>query len=160
MTIAQEIIPQELLQLDPGEVIELTRKKKQSEPLPPYNIVGNGFTNRHGTSVDVLEVCLQMNLAELRLLQFLRNAFTTNSIKKEEVPNLIEPVKWDQFDKYLATALMKNYTHLEYLQVLLRLKRGMYLLNPTLFIPSHNYLGIQLMWDKATLEKEKDAIQV
>lgn len=129
-----------------NEVIEITRRKKLAEPLPPYNIVGNGFTNRHGTSIDILEVCLQLNLAEMRLLQFLRSAFTMSCIIKEDNPNVIEPTKHEAFDKYLATALMKNYQHLEYLYVMHRIKRGVYMLNPNMFIPSRDYAKINAMW--------------
>ncbi len=129
------------------EVIEIVRKKKYNEPLPPYNIVGNGLTNRHGTSVDILEICLQLNMAEMKLLQFLRTAFTINSINKEEIPNVVLPSSWDEFDKYLSTALMKNYTHLEYLQVIKRIRRGVYMVNPRILMPSKEYLRIEAMWD-------------
>lgn len=129
------------------EVIEIVRKKKYNEPLPPYNIVGNGLTNRHGTSVDILEICLQLNMAEMKLLQFLRTAFTVNSINKEEIPNVVLPSSWDEFDKYLSTALMKNYTHLEYLQVVKRIRRGVYMVNPRILMPSKEYLRIEAMWD-------------
>lgn len=129
------------------EVIEIVRKKKYNEPLPPYNIVGNGLTNRHGTSVDILEICLQLNMAEMKLLQFLRTAFTINSINKEEIPNVVLPSSWDEFDKYLSTALMKNYTHLEYLQVIKRIRRGVYMVNPRILMPSKEYLRIETMWD-------------
>lgn len=129
------------------EVIEIVRKKKYNEPLPPYNIVGNGLTNRHGTSVDILEICLQLNMAEMKLLQFLRTAFTVNSINKEEIPNVVLPSSWEEFDKYLSTALMKNYTHLEYLQVVKRIRRGVYMVNPRILMPSKEYLRIEAMWD-------------
>ena len=140
-----------------GEVIEVTRRKKESEPLPPYSIVGNGFTNRHGTSVDVLEICLQLNMAEMKLMQFFRNAFTMNSINRDEAPNIIEPLKWEEFDKYLATALMKNFKHMEYLQVIRRIKRGIYILNPKVFIPSRGYLLMNSKWEQIII-KDNDAI--
>lgn len=130
-----------------GETIEIVRKSESKEPLPPYNIVGNGFTSRNGTSVDLLEVCLQMNLSEMRLLQFFRTQFTAKIINKEVDPNVIEPTRCGTFDKYLATALMKNYTHLEYLQVIRRVKRGVYILNPKIFIPSKHYLEMVARWN-------------
>lgn len=130
-----------------GEVIEITRKAESKEPLPPYNIVGNGFTSRHGTSVDLLEVCLQMNLSEMRLLQFFRTQFTNNIINKEVRPSVIEPTRCSTFDKYLATSLMKNYGHLEYLQIIKRVKRGVYILNPRVFIPSRHYLEMVAKWN-------------
>ena len=47
------------------EIVEITRKKKNKMPLPPYNIVGNGFTNRHGTSMDIIDLCAKLNTAEI-----------------------------------------------------------------------------------------------
>lgn len=139
---------------DSGEVLEITRKNAYKEPLPPYNIVGNGFTNRNGTSVDVLEVCLQLNLSEMRLLQFFRTAFTTKMINRIEEPNVIVPKYTANFDQYLQTALMKNYKHLEYLQVMRRMKRGVYILNPRMFIPSRGYTAMIVAWDR--IEQVKD----
>lgn len=139
-----------------GEVLEITRKNAYKEPLPPYNIVGNGFTNRNGTSVDVLEVCLQLNLSEMKLLQFFRTAFTTKMINRVEEPNVIVPKYTANFDQYLQTALMKNYKHLEHLQVMRRMKRGVYILNPRMFIPSRGYTAMVVAWDRIKQVKDDE----
>jgi len=143
------------------EVLEITRKNKSKEPLPPYNIVGNGFTNRHGTSLDVLEVCLQLNISEMKLLQFFRTEFTTKMINRIEEPNIVIPKHSPKFDKYLHTALMKNYKHMEHLDILRRIKRGEYILNPKLFIPSRGYTAMMVAWDKLRKdEKDSDGLHV
>lgn len=133
---------------DKGEVVEITRKKKEKEGMPPFNIVDNGFSNRHGASLDILEVCLQLNIAEQKLLQFFRDCFTKNVFMKDEMPNVIEPLKWQEFDKYLAAALMKNFVHMEYLGVLKRVKRGLYMINPDMLIPPKDYLVIKTRWEQ------------
>lgn len=141
-----------------GDVLEITRKKQDREPLPPFNIVGNGMSNRNGQSLDLLEVCLQLNMSEMRLLQFFRDAFTRSLINQEANPNKVEPLKWPEFDKYLATALRKNYSHLEYMEVLARIKRGVYLINPNMLIPTRNFTEISAEWEQ--YKGSNDAIHV
>ena len=134
---------------DEGGTIEILHKPKVKEPLPSYTMVGNGITTKHGTSLDVLKVCGQLNQAEINLLCFFRDAFSKNAMNREENPNKIEPTGWAEFDKYLATALKKNYSHMEYLEIVARLKRGIYMVNPLMFIPSTNYARILAEWDAA-----------
>lgn len=141
-----------------GEYLVIEHKEVKKEPLPPFTIVGNGFTNRHGTtSLDMLEVCLQMNQSEMKLFQFFRNVFTQNTIDGSSTPSIVEPLKYKEFDKYLATALMKNYKHMEYLQVLRRIKKGLYIINPKILIPSKHYIEMQMQWNN-TKESHVDSV--
>ena len=140
---------------DDNEVLEITKKNKTKEKLPPYNIVGNGMSNKHGSSVDVLEICLQLNISEIKLLQFFRDQFTTKLIAHIEFPNIVIPTKIQSFDKYLATALMKNYKHMEYLQVIERIKRGIYMLNPKLFIPPRRFSEAVAKWNSLQTKDNK-----
>ena len=140
-----------------GETIEVTHRNKFPEPLLPYNIMGNGFTNRHGTSMDAIDICAQLNTSEIKLLQFLRDQFTLNSIRKEELPSVVRPTRCEGFTDYLKTALRKNYAHLEYVGVLRRLKRGEYIINPGMLMPSRNYLQAMSLWN-STEKDEEDGI--
>ena len=138
-----------------GEVIEITTKKKYKEPLPPFSMVGNGMSNRYGISLDIIEVCLELNQSELKLLQFFRDCYASNIMKKEGNPNLVVPLRWEKFTAYLKKALEKQYSHLEYLGVIVRIKRGTYLVNPTLFVPQHDYSSIYGQWIAAKRKDEK-----
>lgn len=138
------------------EIVEITRKKKNKMPLPPYNIVGNGFTNRHGTSMDIIDLCAKLNTAEINLLQFFRDQYTYNIIRKEDYPNVVIPTSSEEFTAYLSTALKKNYLHMEYEQVVRRLKRGTYMINPVLFMPSDNHLSAYDKWNNAKREDAND----
>lgn len=138
-----------------GEVIEVTSRKKHKEPLPPFSMVGNGMSNRYGTSLDIIEICLQLNQSELRLLQFFRDCYASSIMKKDSNPNLVIPTRYEKFDKYLSKALEKNYNHLEYLGVIVRIKRGSYLINPTLFVPQQGYSNINGQWMSA-IDKIKE----
>lgn len=137
-----------LIMPENGESIEITRRSKAKEPLPSYTMVGNGITTKHGTSLDVLKVCGELNQAEIKLLCFFRDVFAKNAMNKEENPNKIEPLSWAEFDKYLATALKKNYVHMEYMDVVIRVKRGIYMVNPLMFIPSTNFTKILAEWQQ------------
>ncbi len=137
-----------LMMPENGESIEITRRSKAKEPLPSYTMVGNGITTKHGTSLDVLKVCGELNQAEIKLLCFFRDVFAKNAMNKEENPNKIEPLSWAEFDKYLATALKKNYVHMEYMDVVIRVKRGIYMVNPLMFIPSTNFTKILAEWQQ------------
>ena len=140
LSLPHMMIPEE------GESIEIVRRTKNKEPLPSYTMVGNGVTTKNGTSLDVLKVCGQLNQAEINLLCFFRDVFSKNSINKEDNPNKIEPLAWLEFDDYLVVALKKNYTHMEYLDITVRLKRGIYMINPLMFIPSTNFTKILAEW--------------
>ena len=139
-----------------GEVIEVTSRKRYKEPLPPFSMVGNGLSNRYGTSLDIIEVCLQLNQSELRLLQFFRDCYADSIMRGDVNPNLVIPTRYEKFDKYLSKALEKNYNHLEYLGVIVRVKRGSYLVNPTLFVPRQGYSSINGQWITALNKIKED----
>ena len=139
------------------ERVVITKEKTTKEKMPPYNLVGNGLSNRHGTSLDLIDVCVQLNISELRLLQYLRDEFNRNCINKEVCPNIIVPTKGDEWDAYLKVSLKKNYKHMEYLKLILRLSRGKYMLNPYLFMYSTGYSNTVQMWnDKLDSIIDKD----
>lgn len=144
---------EELQEVDVGvnEVLEITRRvNKFSNPTPPWNMIGNGMSNRTGSSVDFIDICAELNQAELKLLKFLRDMYNDNIRNKEENSNLVVPSKDANYSPYLAKALEKNYKHLAYMEVVIRVKRGTYLLNPNLFIPTSNYRAINTTWETIT----------
>jgi hypothetical protein len=134
-----------LIPLD-GEVVEIRRRKQEQEKLPPYNLVGNGYTNQVAQSRDILDTCAQLNLAENRLLQFFRNEFTIQCIRKEACPNIIVPTASETFTDYLKNALRKNYLHMEDERVIVRIGRGKYMLSTLLFMYPAKYAETLLRW--------------
>lgn len=139
------------------EVVEIVRKKRYKESFPPYSIVGNGKSSRtRGKSMDIVDVCSQFNIAENRLLQFFRDRILDNNVKQELNPNEVIPTSHKDFDKYLKTALKKNFAHMEYMEVVRRVKRGVYMINPALFIPTDGYSAIKAQWDSLKPKEEDD----
>lgn len=118
------------------EVVEVTKKKKYREPFPGYTILGNGKeTKLGGKSMDILDICKQLNTAEMNLLQVMRDEIERSKYNKEKNVNLVVPTRILEWTTYLGTALKKNYAHMNKLDILRRVKRGTYMVNPLLFIP-------------------------
>ena len=132
-----------------GTEIVITTKKAKREPYPGYTIFGNGKTTRNGgTSMDILDVCKQLNTAEMNLMQFFRDVLERNKYNKEKNPNLVKPANEDAWSDYLKIALKKNFSHMECVGIIRRVKRGTYMINPALFIPPYSMESIADEWDK------------
>ena len=131
------------------EIVEVTRKKRIREPFPGFTVVGNGKETRHGgKSMDLLDICKQLNTAEMNLLQTMRDAIDKAKMNGEKNVNIVVPSHIDDWSKYLSTALKKNYPHMNCLGIIRRVKRGTYMINPLLFIPTKEMQFHRDEWDK------------
>lgn len=152
ITIPESELPEQFVPSIGGSItIQHTRGSKEN--LPPYTLVGNGHTSSNGTSRDIVEVCMDMNQAELKLLQFMREVMIKQIMNKSTEPSIITPTHYPEYSKYLATAMAKNYEHLEYLEVIRRIKRGTYILNPNLVLPPRHYSAMQNKWVTTPIRK-------
>ena len=142
------------IELKDGELLEVSKKKVQREPMPPWNMVGNGMSNRVGVSMDFIDICAELNQAELKLFKFFRDMYNNNVRYKENETNIVVPSKSEWYTPYLAKALEKNYKHMEYVGIITRVKRGVYLINPNLLIPISGYGGAMALWNKLTTKEE------
>ena len=98
--------------------------------------------------MDILDVCKQLNTAEMNLMQFFRDVLERNKYNKEDNPNLVKPANEDAWSDYLKIALKKNFSHMECVGIIRRVKRGTYMINPALFIPPYSMESIADEWDK------------
>lgn len=142
------------MELKDGELLEVSKKKVLREPMPPWNMVGNGMSNRVGVSMDFIDICAELNQAELKLFKFFRDMYNNNVRYKENETNVVVPSKSEWYTPYLAKALEKNYKHMEYVGIITRVKRGVYLINPNLLIPTSGYGGAMALWNKLTIKEE------
>ena len=142
------------MELKDGELLEVSKKKVQREPMPPWNMVGNGMSNRVGVSMDFIDICAELNQAELKLFKFFRDMYNNNVRYKENETNIVVPSRSEWYTPYLAKALEKNYKHMEYVGIITRVKRGVYLINPNLLIPISGYGGAMALWNKLTTKEE------
>ena len=144
-------IEQVLDSLQRDKEVTIKAVDKQKVVYPPYMVVGNGrHSKRYGVkSMDIIDVCAQLNTSENKVLKFFRDCFTDNTINNEEYPNIVVPSSWKEYDTYIKKSLEKNYTHMEYLGVLKRVKRGIYMINPYLFMPRRDALvKSQIKWEE------------
>lgn len=138
------------IELADGELIEISRKKVVKEPMPPWNMVGNGMSNRVGVSMDFIDICAELNQAELRLFKFFRDMYNSNVRNREVETNIVIPSKDSNYTSYLVKALEKNYKHMEYVGIITRVKRGKYLINPNLLLPVSGYAMANKLWNELT----------
>lgn len=136
------------------EVVEIRKTKKVRQPFPPYTMVGNGKTSKRGESMDLIDVCSQLNTAENNLLKFFRDCILENNVLREDNPNVVKPRSYEKFSDYLRVAIKKNYKHLKEMGVLIRVHRGKYMVNPALFIPSKDFVRIKGVWDELVAKDE------
>ena len=144
------------IELKDGELLEVSKKKVQREPMPPWNMVGNGMSNRVGVSMDFIDICAELNQAELKLFKFFRDMYNNNVRYKENETNIVVPSRSEWYTPYLAKALEKNYKHMEYVGIITRVKRGVYLINPNLLIPISGYGVAMALWNKLTAKEVVD----
>lgn len=81
------------IELAEGELLEVSRKKIVKEPMPPWNMVGNGMENRVGVSMDFIDICAELNQAELKLFKFFRDMYNSNVRNREIETNIVVPSK-------------------------------------------------------------------
>ena len=138
----------QLPSIEIDEVVEVTRKKRIREPFPGFTIFGNGKETKHGgKSMDILDVCKQLNTAEMNLLQTMRDAIEKAKANSEKNVNVVTPAKLEDWTTYLGTALKKNYPHMNCLGIIRRVRRGTYMINPLLFIPPKDMKFHLEVWD-------------
>lgn len=141
------IIPTDL-QPESDEKVVITKEKRIKEPYPGYTIFGNGKeTKNGGKSMDILDICKQLNTAEMNLMQFFRDEIEKAKMNGERNPNRINTTKSECWTEYLKIALKKNYKHMKELDILCRESRGVYMMNPRLFIPAKDLAKVIDEWE-------------
>lgn len=119
-------------------------KKKKTKKTPNYYRVGNGTMNKHKIqSVDILRELAMMTKAEQFVFLVIKDGITFE--------NGYEPVvRIDR--KELTTTqvqyLDKGYKLLEAKDLVRRIKRGHYMINPNALVPN-DYEKWLAVWDKA-----------
>lgn len=145
--ITYGIIPEDLTP-DAEERIVVTREKRVKEAFPGFTILGNGKeTKNGGKSMDILDVCKELNTAEMNLMQFFRDEIEKHKMNGEINPNRVKVANSALWSDYLKIALKKNYPHMKCVGIIKRESRGTYMLNPRLFIPAKHLDIVYKEWD-------------
>ena len=127
-------------------------EKKLHQELDKYRLLGEWFSCDCHAIIDLISTLgynmtvldnrtVSINIAtDVTLLDLMKELSTSEiasvsaSIKYayEVNSNTIRFTDYRLWTKYLADALMKNYKHLEELGILMRVSRGVYMINPHL----------------------------
>jgi hypothetical protein len=145
--------------LKPGERLITTYEKTTIGKSPPYITVGNGLASKNFPSdlvIDAFQVFSQLSKAQQQLfldfkdiliLQQIDNYYAKRAVKN---PNLICLEKGDKNDlhKSIRSRMSQNRNGqmLQKNGVLKKIKNGVYMLNPYLFIPFKNFEEVARLW--------------
>lgn len=151
---AEDELPDEI---KPKKGVSYHLRRVVEMEAPPFTMVGNGESNHVGKSVDMVEVCAELNRGELRVLRFLKDQYSINCRALENYPHVVTPTQCDGFTDELATGLRKNYKHMEHVGVLRRVKKGTYMINPSLIISTKHHLQAVTKWDSLKKEDDNDS---
>ena len=146
------------------EVLKNAKNKERYQYIPATGcivvgdneVVGSGhaisseykphyFTDRHVP--DWITTVGSFNKAESHIIKLIKDVLLVNSPLSTVEDYITIPSNIVEWDSYCRKALMKNYAHLECLGVMRRVKRGTYMMNPYLLVPSKNAEVIYDAWD-------------
>jgi len=103
---------------------------KPRDPLPPFRLVGRGGRNKHGLeSMDTIDLLLTMDADERFFFRILNKTFDWKT-------NIgMVPVKG--MSRAEKNKVYRGYRKLRERDVVRRIKSGIYMINPTVIVPSH-----------------------
>ena len=147
----KEEVLDELSSMDDDSTYIIHKTKNKKEPMPAsFTLMGNGRANRNTgiASLDVIAVMSELSKGEIAVFARFRDSIIMNCIAGNLNPNIVQIKDLDAWTAYEKMALSKNYAHLEYVGVMKRIARGVYMINPLLVIPPKNTLTIIEDWER------------
>ena len=154
-------LDQKVENLKPGEKIVATYEKTTKSKQPPWIKLGSGLTTKkfpEGTSVDALKVFSELSKDQRQLFIDFKDILSQQTMdniqakRSVDNPNLVplSRSKDNEFHRDIRDRMSqrKNGTTLEEKGVLKRLKIGVYMLNPYIFIPSGDFEKVAKIWEE------------
>ncbi len=149
--------------LKPGQQLVATYKTKKRDSTPPYIIVGNGVSTKEFSAdvvIDAFEVFSELSKTQQRLFIWLKdilvNQYMDNYYAKRTVenPNLVrlDRSKENEHHQRIRTMMGQNRNGSELVEkgVLKKVRNGVYMLNPYIFIPANEFQSIAEIWEDLT----------
>lgn len=156
-------LEQQTNNLKPGEQLVAIYQKKTKAKTPPYITVGNGVATKdfpEDVTMDAFKVFSKLSQAQQRLFIELKDIYVqqnmTNWQAKRTVdnPNLVvlDKNKENEHHQTIRTRMSQNRngTKLEQTGILKKVKNGIYMLNPYVFIPPYNFDKAVKEWKEIT----------
>jgi hypothetical protein len=134
--------------LKPDE--ELSIKPKYLDTQPPYIKVGNGNTNKYGVkSMDLIKEMTTLSPSALKVIGWIKDGMTWDPIA-ESVNFVVEVSLKNSKDKL---ALKRGFKELHARDIVRRVKRGHYMINPNAIITDYN--AQMAVWDAITEKNQQ-----
>ena len=121
-----------------SEYTQTIRKKYKSKP--PFIMVGSGYKNNTGHSMDFIKTLTQMSKPELALFEQITDYL--------DIESNIGIVKAPKGNQVAQNKIYKGYKLLRAKDLVRRVQREMYMVNPDLIIPGDNYIKCKHTYDK------------
>ena len=149
--------------LKSGEQLVATYYKRKRGSTPPYIIVGNGYSTKAfppEVVMDAFEVFSELSTAQQKLFIWLKDILVSQNLnnhyakRRVENPNLVRLDRGKDNEDHLRIKTMmgenRNGSVLKEKGVLEKVERGVYMLNPYLFIPSSDFADVAKLWEDLT----------
>lgn len=156
-------LEQQTNNLKPGEELVATYRKKKRDKNPPYITVGNGVATKEfpaEVAMDAFKVFSKLSKAQQELFIAIKDIYVTQNMTnwqgkhKAENPNLVylDKTKENEGHQYIKDKMGRNRngSTLQELGVLKKVKNGVYMLNPYIFIPPYDFKKVAELWKELT----------
>ena len=145
------------------------RKIKTDSYKPPFILIGNGRykTNEGYKSMDAIDVISKLTKVEVAIVQYMKNILID-----QHQWNINNPTSQDKYrasvvqvpiiealamNSYLKKGMAKSYKNLVDMNILIRIRRNVYMINPNFIIPPENYKEANDEWEKIKqIKKDKE----
>jgi hypothetical protein len=152
-------LEERIIKLKPGEQIKATYEKKKKGSSPPYIVVGNGMATKEFPTdavIDAFEVFSELPKAQQRLFIWLKDILVYQNMdnhyakRRVENPNLIKLDKNKENEEHQRIRKLmsenRNGSELGAKGVIKKMKIGVYMLNPYIFIPPYDFQAVAELW--------------
>ena len=124
--VTQNLLEDTVFHVHKDTQLGLFQKPKKYNPQPPFLRIGNGMKGQHGTAYPLLETMLEFSKPEAWLFAILLKTHSDKS-GQSDISKLT-------FTKVDLNNLSKAYTLLKQRDLVKRVKRQVYMINPSAII--------------------------
>ena len=122
------------------QILEVTAKKKYTTPLPNYQMIGTGMTNKHGIdSFPLVDTALDLSKPEANLFKLIYAAYD-----RDTGLSFVESSDLTPSQRSKRSVI---YMQLKERGLVKRVKQKTYMINPSALINASHYPKLKEQWD-------------
>ena len=123
------------------ELVTYRRRRSRSDRKPPFFICGLGGSNRHGESMDLIDVLLGMPTASGKLFRAMVKARNVETNEVDRTALLQQPgIDPRYIQNHMPAVIASDLAR--------RIRRGQFILNPDAVMPPNAH-GARIVWNAA-----------